>query len=68
MVNILSVVSSNKTNLNVDSGQPFELECNAMVLGTIYPNARLSWYFNETLYRSFNETPATLVNQKSHKV
>ncbi|GAV08864.1 hypothetical protein RvY_18493-2 [Ramazzottius varieornatus] len=33
-----------------------------MVLATIYPNARLSWYFNGSLFKSFNDTPATLSN------
>ncbi|OQV12334.1 hypothetical protein BV898_13443 [Hypsibius exemplaris] len=56
------IVTSNKTNIEIDANQPLEMECNAMVLGVIYPNARLSWYFNDTLFRSFNDTPATLSN------
>ncbi|GAV08865.1 hypothetical protein RvY_18493-3 [Ramazzottius varieornatus] len=59
------IVASNKTNMDVQVGKPFELDCNAMVLATIYPNARLSWYFNGSLFKSFNDTPATLVSLQS---
>ncbi|XP_055341309.1 ADAMTS-like protein 3 [Paramacrobiotus metropolitanus] len=56
------IVLSNKTNLEVDVNKPFDLECNSLALGALYPNARISWYFNDTLYRSFNDTPAVLTN------
>ena len=49
--------------MEVELGKPFELECNALTLGTLYPHSRISWYFNEALFQSFNNTPAVLVNE-----